>query len=282
MNLFRSIRSSTWVMGLTVVRCKGKDCDRWLTLRHISARKRGIGLGESWYCSKRCFTPIASEQISDLVMLEPAPENRPSRMPLGLILVDKGHLTDEQFRHAVERQKHEGGEIGQVLIRGNFATEKQVTAARAIQWGCPVYMTPKRLAKTKVVIPSELCEEYSMAPLHYGTATNRLLVGFVYGIDYGVLYTIEQMTGSKTQPCFISPKDYEAQILQGQVGPGQATVLEEASVYFAKSPQQMADIIYMRGEEVEGTEVVFARCKNHLWARIKAGAKTTDILFNVA
>jgi len=215
-------------------------------------------------------------------MLEPAVENRPSRMPLGLILVDKGHLTDEQFRHAVEEQKHEGGEIGEVLIRGNLATEKQVTAARAIQWGCPVYMTPKRPVRTKVEIPAELCEEYFMVPLHYGAATNRLLMGFVYGIDYGVLYTIEQLTGSKTQPCFITPKDYETQMQQDQAASRRATTPKELSVYFAKSPQQMADIIYTRGEETEGTEVAFARCKNHLWARIRSGVKTTDILFNVA
>jgi Type II secretion system (T2SS), protein E, N-terminal domain len=282
MKLFRSITSSAWAMGLTVVRCKGKDCDRWLTLRHISSRKRGVGLGKSWYCSKRCFTPVASEQISDLVMLEPASENRPSRMPLGLILVDKGQLTDEQFRNAIEEQKHMGGEIGELLVRGDLATEKQVTAARAIQWGCPVYVTPRRLAKTKVSIPSELCAEYFMAPLHYGMATNRLLVGFVYGIDYGVLYTIEQMTGSKTQPCFITPKDYEAQVTQGQAGSEGAIVPKEIPVYFAKSPAQMVDIIYTRSEEIEGTEVVFARCKNHLWARIRAGVNTTDLLFNVA
>jgi hypothetical protein len=214
-------------------------------------------------------------------MAESVSGNHLSRMPLGLILVDSGHLTDKQFRLALEEQKNEGGEIGEVLIRHSFATEKQVTAARAAQWGCPIFGAPKRLAKMLVQIPSILFETYSMVPLHYGAATNRLLIGFVYGIDYGALYTIEQMTGCKTQPCFVTPEDYQTQIQQERVETGEPGTLKALTVD-AKSPAEMADSIYSRCIEIGAIEVLFARCKDHLWVRLKAGPKTTDILFKVS
>jgi hypothetical protein len=282
MKLIHSITSSAWAVGFTVVRCSGKGCDRWLTLRQISARKRGIGLGSSWYCSSGCFSFAATEQISNLLMAESVSGNHLSRMPLGLILVDSGHLTHEQFRIAVEEQKNEGGEIGEVLIRHSFATEKQVTSARAAQWGCPIFAAPKRLAKMLVQIPSILFKTYAMVPLHYGTATNRLLIGFVHGIDYGALYTIEQMTGCKTQPCFVTPGDYQTQIQQERAETGEPGILKALIVDVAKSPAEMAESIYSCCIEIGAIEVLFARCKDHLWARLKAGPKTTDILFKVS
>ena len=65
------------------------------------------------------------------------------RTPLGLNLISHGLLTIEQLKKATDEQKEAGGEIGELLVRQGSVSEKQVTAIRAAEWGCPVFTVPK-------------------------------------------------------------------------------------------------------------------------------------------
>ena len=91
---------------------------------------------ESWYCSSRCFTSAAEQQVSRLLQLRT--EQAAQRMPLGLNLISHGLLTVEQLKRATDEQKENGGEIGELLVSQGAVSEKQVTAIRAAEWDCPV------------------------------------------------------------------------------------------------------------------------------------------------
>ena len=78
--------------------------------------------------------------------------------------------------------------------------------------GLPSLYGAEHAVRTEINIPSTLIQIYSMIPVHYVAATNLLLVGFVHGIEYGLLYAIEQITGCKTKPCFVTPSDFQIQM----------------------------------------------------------------------
>jgi len=51
-------------------------------------------------------------------------------MPLGLMLVSRGSITEDQLRTAKERQQATQQEMGAILLSLGFADEDQITAAR--------------------------------------------------------------------------------------------------------------------------------------------------------
>jgi hypothetical protein len=279
MKLTFPIVRPAWVAGLKVIASKCEICDRSLALRQISNRKVGIKMRDFWYCSSRCFTSAAEQQVSRLLQLRT--EQAAPRMPLGLDLISRGLLTVEQLKKATDEQKETGGEIGELLVRHGVVSEKQVTAIRAAEWGCPVFAVPKQVVRITIDIPAALMRIYSMTPVHYVPATNLLLVGFVHSIEYGLLYSIEQISGCKTKPCFVTPSDFQSQMFhqekeQEQDGNAPGT---EAKIRSAKTPDEIARLLCASSLEIEADEALIERCKEYLWARLKSGSKVVDLLF---
>ena len=277
MKLSLPISTPAWVAGLKVITSRCEICRRSLALRHLSTRKAGIRMHDSWYCSSRCFTSAAEQQVSRLLQLRT--EQAAQRMPLGLNLISHGLLTIEQLKKATDEQKENGGEIGELLVRQGAVSEKQVTAIRAAEWGCPVFAVPKHVTRITVNIPSALMRIYSMTPVHYVAATNLLLVGFVHSIEYGLLYAIEQITGSKTKPCFVTPSDFQIQMLHQEKEQGGNAPAKEAKVKSVQTPAEIARLLCASSLEVEADEAFIERCKEYLWARLKSRTKAVDLLF---
>ena len=281
MKLIPSIAMPAWITALKVITSRCGSCDRSLALRRLSARKAGIRMHGSWYCSSRCFRWAAEQEV--LRLLKPATEQpaHVSRMPLGLNLINHGLLTIEQLKKATDEQKEAGGEIGELLVRQGSVSEKQVTAVRAAEWGCPVFAVPKHPMRIGINVPSTLMRIYSMIPVHYVVTTNLLLVGFVHNVEYGLLYAIEQITGCETKPCFVTPSDFQTQMQQQQKEleqPG-STPARELKFESIQTPAEIARILCTSGVEIEADEAFIGKCKEYLWARLKSGPQAVDLLF---
>lgn len=281
MKLIPPIAMQTWVAGLKIVVSRCETCHKMLALRHFSARKAGIRMHDCWYCSSRCFRLAAEQEV--LRLLKPANGQAVyvARMPLGLNLISHGLLTIEQLKKTTDEQKEAGGEIGELLVRHGFVSEKQVTAIRATEWGCPVFTIPKHAASIGINIPATLMRLHSMIPVHYVVRTNLLLVGFVHGVEYELLYAIEQVTGCETKPCFVTPTDFQIQMQQCEEAQGQATENPAKEIKFEglQTPAEIARILCTSGVEIEAEQAFIGRCREYLWARLKSGAKTVDLLF---
>jgi hypothetical protein len=232
---------------------------------------------DAWYCSSVCFTAAAEQEIVRLLTSGTVLVNHISRLPLGLILINRGLLTIDQLREAINKQKEAGDEIGELLVRQGLLTEKQVTATRATQWGCPVFAVPDHAARVPVNIPLALLQVYSMIPVHYVAATNLLLVGFVHRVEYGLLYAVEQMTGCKTRPCFLTPSDFRIQMQQREQL--QEPLLKETIFEKIKTPAEMARILCSSSLEIEADEASIGKCREYLWARLKSDSEAVDLLF---
>jgi Type II secretion system (T2SS), protein E, N-terminal domain len=277
LKLIPSFTLPAWTARLRVITAKCESCHKALALRDVSTRKAGIRMNDFWYCSSRCFIPAAQGQVSRLVNSRHEQPGYVSRMPLGLDLIKSGLLTVEQLRKATEEQKETGGEIGELLVRLGFVSEKQVTLARAAEWGCPVFAVPRHGVRIGVNIPPTFIELYAMVPVHYVAATNLLLVGFLHSVEYGLLYAIEQMTGCTTKPCFVTPSDFQIQVQQR--GETEDIPMQEEKFERIQTPAEVARILCSFSLDMEADEAILARCKQYLWARLKSGSKVVDLLF---
>lgn len=86
---------------------------------------------------------VSSDAVEDCVRLQ---EQMTEKKPLGMILIDKGFITEEQLTKIIEiqrknlqeraihsREKRDDGLFGKLVLRFNFATEEQINECIRIQ-----------------------------------------------------------------------------------------------------------------------------------------------------
>jgi hypothetical protein len=237
--------------------------------RRMRRRSRGVRMRGTRYCQTEC---LELALIDFLVRSLPVPHRaaRAShRIPLGLLLLSRQQLSAAQLRTALEAQRAAGrGKIGEWLQELGFATEPQVTAALARQWSCPVLRTSpgKPIGAGRCsLIPVLLLESFQMMPVELVEATGTLLMAFSEGIDYTILYAIEQMLGYRTEACLVCPSTLQKS-LQALARPG-----ESRDVVFdrVESAGECAHIIGSYSAKVKAQEVRLVRCGEHLWIRLE-------------
>src|SRR5262249_41623642 len=124
-------------------------------------------------------------------------------------------------------------------------------------------------------LPPTLLRACGATPLHYSAKAQRLVLGFVHRIDHGLLQSIEQITGCRAEPCFITPAEFA----------GQAERLKRVDSYqevFVEDPgsaAQMARTLGGLALDVAATEAGFTKCKSWVWSRILGKRGTVDVVF---
>ena len=87
---------------------------------------------------------------------------------IGQILVDLGHITEDQLWDLLEKQKQTTGVVfGQLAIQEGVATPSQVAESLAEQWGMPVVNLQETTISPKVLdlVPQTMAELYKIMPL---------------------------------------------------------------------------------------------------------------------
>ncbi len=117
--------------------CSLQTCRNTLLMRSIQSRV-GIRVDQQWYCSVDCFATAARKRFSMLLGASILEMPHHPRLSIGLVMLSKGYLTDDQLRFAMAESRLHGEELEAVLVRHGLASERQLTAARAAQWGYPI------------------------------------------------------------------------------------------------------------------------------------------------
>jgi hypothetical protein len=193
------------------------------------------------------------------------------RVPLGLLLLSRQQLTAEQLRVALEAQRAAGGmhqkKIGAWLQELGFATEGQITAAVSRQWSCPVLRTGTMTAGSSrfPAIPVLLLQSFQMMPVELVDASGTLLIAFSEGIDYTMLYAIEQMLGYRTEASLVSPCAMQKSLQ------ALAQQRDSTDVVFERleDAEECVHIISNYSAKVEASEIRLVRCGAHLWVRLE-------------
>ena len=92
--------SSPMAALATLPTCASPFCPRPPSLwQRWWARHEGIWLGERWYCSPDCFQVGVFRRLEGAVFATRR-DPKPNRLPLGLVLLSQGDISDAQLRKA--------------------------------------------------------------------------------------------------------------------------------------------------------------------------------------
>jgi hypothetical protein len=257
--------------------CAFSTCHNKLLMKYVPGNRIGIFVGAAWYCSADCFAMASRSTLSALSSETVIEMPRTPRLSLGLALLSKGYLDEDQLRFARTRSQREGQALESTLIECGFATEKQLAAARAAQWGYPVLGQDAVSQNVAVDLPPTLLRAFFAAPLHYSAKARRLVLGFVYRVEHSLLQSIEQMTGLRPEPCFITLSEFEEQMQRVTGVPG----YEEAVFEDPCTPIQMSRSLGGFAVEISAREAGFSKCNSWIWTRLVGKRGTADVIFGL-
>jgi hypothetical protein len=241
----------------------------------VPQSRAGIRVGDLWYCGVDCFAESAFRRFSALQegRIIEMPHN--PRLSIGLVLLSKGFLTDLQLRLATSESQSQGEDLEATLVRLGLTTQKQLATARAAQWGCPVLGQEGISQPIEADIPATLMRTSWAAPLRYSQNRKSLLMGFVYRVEHRLLLALEQVTGCRAEPCFITQTDFEEQMARITMIPDCDEVVQEDP----RTPKQMASIVAQLAIEAVARKASFVECRDYLWTRLFGSRRTIDVLF---
>jgi hypothetical protein len=258
-------------------KCGNRSCEKKTWLKAFGQRNPGLNLEGDWYCCPECFGRAVREKIADLMNSQGTPAKaRTSRVPLGLLLLQRGVLSEEQLKTALNLHRETQSNFGEIVQQLGFATPEQVTAAVAAQWACPVFSVGERRPDVQGVrIPRRFIELYGMLPVHYSESERRLLIGFVSSVQHQILYTIGHMTACTPVPCFITAREYELHSPSGRTVRDDEIVLERIV-----DTAELGRITTSHVVKLGANRIRMGTCRDYLWIRLW-GKREMDLLFRV-
>lgn len=149
-------------------------------------------LDGQWFCRKACLIEALEERASRDFPEKVAASRVRHRVPLGLILQQRGVLTGGQLQDALRLQAATGGRLGDVLQKCFGVPEPRITAAIAAQWGLPVLHRPEPSADVpQGLAPARLFQASSILPVE--RTPSRLLLACAEGPDPALALALERM-----------------------------------------------------------------------------------------
>jgi hypothetical protein len=255
--------------------CALPECHNKLLTKYVPGSRTGIFVGENWYCSPDCLATGSRTVLASLSSGCVVEMPRNPRLSLGLALLSKGYLTEDQYRSAVIWSERRGESLDATLTARGFASEKQIAAARAAQWGYPVLVQELSGMVVEADLPASLLRAHRAAPIHYSAKAKRLVLGFVDRVEHGLLQSIEQITGCRAEPCFITPAEFGEQMERLTPVAG----YEEVAVDEPGTATQMGRTLGGWAVEIAAREASFAKCGTRVWTRIVGKRGTVDVIF---
>ncbi|MGB7137097.1 MAG: hypothetical protein WBD46_17545 [Acidobacteriaceae bacterium] len=255
--------------------CGLRTCHNKLLVRSVPQSRAGIHVGTEWYCSADCFAAAMQAPLTALIRSRLAEMPRNPRLSVGLALLSKGVLTEDQLREAAARSQWRGQDLEATLLQLGFATEKQLAGARSAQWGYPVLTQEGPGPTVRAELPLAFLRAFEAVPVHYAPAAKRLVLGFVRRVEPSVLQAIEQITGCRVESCFVTPAEFEERVERCFAAEG----YEEALLDQAATPAHMARSLGGFAVETSARQVAYVACKSWIWVRLEGKRKIVDVLF---
>ena len=267
-------------LQIFVLLCSGASCRRF-AVAHRWLRKDGIYLDGAWFCSPGCFEAAALRVLTPSARGERHAMPRLPRMPFRLVLVRDGLLAEAELERSQAHAEQTGMALAQALVALGCATQAQVAAALAAESGCAFYTLAPQPLTPELLLPRALADRFNAATVH-GSA-DRIVVGFVFRVDRGLLALVERITGRRAEGCFITTAHREAQLAAQAAGPDKHELgphsLGRPAPAAGEQPvsrPQAARTILERALQSGAEQVRLARSGDIVWARLWTGESACE------
>ncbi len=182
------------------------------------------------------------------------------RKKIGECLIQAGLITEEDLQTALAEHKRTGERVGAVLVRLNFATEKQITKALAYQLGFPyaslsdeppdpaaVVLIPKDVALKRVCVAVKLEKNLLTVAM-----SDPLLFSLVQDLEFQTGYRIKQVVATKTDILEAIENGYPDKAIAKYTGGGASAGLavpQSAGPRTARGAEAAAGALARRADE---------------------------------
>ena len=270
-----------YVLERFLRRCGAADCPRLHRLfPPYFGRAASLFFDGQWYCDADCAETSIAFRVQNALTAVVPEKPRNYRVPLGLLLVTRGVITQAQLREVLLKQReNQQGRLGQWLLQLGYISEAQLTAALARQWACPVYPLERKPLPTflTTLAPFLLFQTCRAVPVHASADGKVLHLAFCDRIDHTLLYGLEQMLGCRTVGCVAT----EASVVSALESMAPAADREEISFDTLRDPRDIASTIRSYAQELRADRVAITRAGRFLWTRFHRKAAARDLLFRV-
>lgn len=262
--------------------CENPECPHRRALKRLLRRNasEGVFLQGRWYCSRECFEQVAAGEFALLLQSPDQPPRQLHRVPLGLILLGHGAITQDQLREALAAQKESHGErIGRLLLKKGFVNSDAICTALAAQLGCgifPIDRSPK-YRDCSQMLPLALIESVKMIPVHHHAATEMLYLAFAGNIDHAAIYSVERQLRTRTEACLITEEAMEKALEEIRPESRPHEIVFET----LWEPDEMARTVRDYLLALGADELLLARPRRFLWARLRSAEGVHDLLFRL-
>lgn len=257
--------------------CDWEACSRKSVFSRVwSGDRRHWHIDHNTYCSERCFQQAMHKEITRLLHA-PAVKTAAARhrVPLGLVLLSRGVLSESQLR-AVLAAKVEArhGRFGELAIRLGFATEQDVITALGAQWGTPVLSAETCCSTRLPWLPLRLLERHCALPVHL-SRERQLYVAFADAISHDLLRAIERIEGCTTNACLVGGSVLKQALLDWE----RDRPVDSEVVFEVPQPgPAIAGTICSYANQWRASRVRLAGCGEYIWARLDRPASTFTLL----
>jgi len=274
-------QATAWLRRLRL-RCAAPDCAHRRRLwPPFLLQIRGVVLDGRWFCTADCLQSHLLAQVRGLLAGSMRDRPRRHRLPLGLLLVNQGSISQQQLREALHSQTLSSGEkLGHVLCHMGAVAPAELTAALAHQWGCPVYpLDPQSaLLGCQDLLPVTLLESARAVPVYVSVDGRSLHLAFGERLDHTTLYAVEQMLGCRTIACVANETAVDKVLEELR----RCTAITETSFDTMRDPREIVRTIRNYAAEYRASRITLARASTYLWVRFTAnGQVSRDLLFRI-
>ncbi len=243
--------------------CANPQCHSgWL---HLWRRRDRPVFEGGWCCSAACTAVrVVAALGREMDARGGVAESHRHRIPLGLSMLERGWITQEDLRAALLAQRAAGaGKLGGWLVRQRSVSEEQVTRALGLQWGCPVLgMESHNPEGLTALMPRLFVDAFGALPLRVA-AGKILYLGFEDRLDPALALALERMTGLRVESGLVRESEFR---------PAHARLLEErfpqVELVEANSATALAAALARAIEQVSPMEARLARVHDCLWLRM--------------
>lgn len=259
--------------------CASAACTRDKTLwSHFFAHITTVKFRGSTFCFPSCFERELQRELERLSVTKSAYSTKARRIPLGLLMLSRGTVTNDQLWRALNEQKQTGcGRIGECLTRLGFAQEADITAALAMQWSCPLLRKLPTLTDS-CGIPKHLLRGLRMLPMHFSRKTSTVHVAFADEIAYPALISLEQMLDVRTAACLTTQTELNSALDGLQASREQ----KEKAFRNLRGPEEIVAIVSSYAGKLHASEVRTVVCGSQYWIRIFGDTGPFDLIFTTS
>lgn len=228
----------------------------------------------SWNCSPACTEERLQAAVSrELDGRGSLVETHRHRIPLGLLMLEQGWITQAQLRNALEGQKaNQAGRLGHWLMAREGVSEQLVTRALGLQWSCPVlpldFHDPEGLSP---LLPRLFIDAFGALPLRVA-AGKLVYLGFEDRLDPALALALERMSGLRVESGLVAGSRFR---------PAHSRMLEakfpSVELLEAASEPALVRALTRAVERAKPVESRLVRVHDCLWLRMWRRRQTGSI-----